>query len=420
MKKKTASLPVFFMIIGLLLSACSGLRPLDDEAPAGEYGPVYTAQEHQMKTFDALWKNIEDSYIYFDTADVNWQALHKQYVDQIESGLSADEFMALLKGLEAELPEGSFIYQSRAERVEADTADASTYDGIGAFVGFQEKLVPHIVILDVIDGSPADAAGLKAHDSIFEIDGNPVLLEEGLSVVNRIRGPAGSSVSLEVQSPGKPQRTVDVERAKLTSTGKLQASNIADTDYAYLLFPPLGYTGLDQDVFTSLQTLSANRELKGLVLDLRIANSSRDWPLDTLFTLFHDGKIGELYNRNEQQPLEVQGQDVVGSQTLPLVILVGKNTNGFSEIFAASLQMYKRATIIGEATPGEVETQSSFYLPDGSRIFIESTSFRLSNGDEIGTNGVTPDIQIEASWDQVLPNDDPVLDKAIEILGDTK
>jgi carboxyl-terminal processing protease len=276
------------------------------------------------------------------------------------------------------------------------------------------------VILAVIDGSPAEAAGLKAHDSIFGIDGNPVLLEEGLDAVNRIRGPAGSSVSLEVQSSGKPQRTVDVERAKLTSTGKLEAYNIVGTDYAYLLFPPLGYTGLDQDVFNSLQKLSADRELKGLVLDLRIANSSRDWPLDALFTMFHNGKIGELYNRSQKQTVEVKGEDVFGSQTVPLVILVGKNTNGFSEIFAASLQMYKRATIVGETTPGDVETQSSFYLPDGSRVFVASTSFRLSNGEEIGNTGVKPDVQIAASWDQVLPSDDPVLDQAIEILGKTK
>ncbi len=298
--------------------------------------------------------------------------------------------------------------------------DTSTYDGIGAFVGFQDKDVPHIVILSVIDGSPAEAAGLKAHDSIFGIDGNPVVLEEGLSAVSRIRGPAGSSVTLDIQSPGKPKRTVDVERAKLTSTGKLESQIIAGTDYGYLLFPPLGYQGLDQDVFNSLQTLATNRKLKGLILDLRVANSSRDWPLEALATIFSNGPIGELYNRNQKQSIEVQGQDVVGSQTMPLVILVGKNTNGFSEIFAASLQLDKRAIVVGEQTPGEVETQSSFYLPDGSRIFVESTSFRLSNGDEIGNIGITPNVQVDASWDEIVPDKDPVIDRAVKILGSQK
>jgi carboxyl-terminal processing protease len=413
-------LPTLFIILGLLLSACSGLIPLQEDAVSGDYGSDSSPQEHQMRTFEVLWKDIQNSYIHFEDADVDWESVHDQYAQKIDSGLTDEEFTALIKDLQDSLPPGTIVYQSRPERLEADLSDATTYDGIGAFVGFQEGETPHIVILAVIAGSPAEQAGLKAHDSVFSIDGDPVLLEEGLSVVNRIRGPAGSSVTLNVQSPGKPPRTVDVERARLTSTGKLESAIVPGTNYGYILFPPIGYTGLDQDVFNSLQSLAGKGTLDGLILDLRIANSSSNWPLDTLFTMFHNGEIGELYNRDKAQSMQVKGQDVVGSQTVPLVILVGKNTNGFAEIFAASLQMYKRAVVVGQQTPGQVETQSAFYLPDGSRVFVESTSFRLSNGDEIGNTGVTPDISVQAGWDEVLPNDDPVLKRAIESLGSPK
>jgi C-terminal processing protease CtpA/Prc len=87
---------------------------------------------------------------------------------------------------------------------------------------------------------------------------------------------------------------------------------------------------------------------------------------------------------------------------------------------AGSLQLSKRAVIIGEPTPGQVETQSSFYLPDGSRVFVETTSFRLSNGAEIGNTGVTPDIKVDASWDQIQPDNDPVLNQAVKVLGNAK
>ncbi len=420
MKRYKVLLPTLFMVFSIMVSACSGLIPLNDEPVAGDFGPNYSLQEHQTRTFDALWKNIQDSYIYYKTSEVDWNALHDKYIDKIKSGLTAEEFNSLLKGLGTALPEGSVTYQSRPERLQLDTAETATYDGIGAFVGFQEQGVPHIVILSVIQGSPAEAAGLKAHDSIFEIDGNPVDLQEGLNAVNRIRGPAGSSVTLDIQSPGEPKRTVDVKRASLASTGKLEASVLTDTDYGYLLFPPIGYQGLDQDVINSLKTLTTNRQLKGLILDLRVANSSQNWPIEALATLFSNGSIGDLYNRTQQQTISVQGQDVVGSQTIPLVILVGKNTNGFSEIFAASMQLKKRAALIGEQTPGKVETQSAFYLPDGSRIFVETTSFRLSNGAEIGTTGVMPDVKVAASWDQVQPDNDPVIEQAVKVLGSTK
>jgi len=80
--------------------------------------------------------------------------------------------------------------------------------------------------------------------------------------------------------------------------------------------------------------------------------------------------------------------------------------------------LHERAIVIGEATPGSIETTTSFYLPDGSQVFIATTSFALPNGEEVGTTGVTPDIPIEAGWDEILPDNDPVLDRAIEYLDE--
>ena len=265
-------------------------------------------------------------------------------------------------------------------------------------------------------GSPAEQAGLKAHDSIFEIDGNPVRLEEGISAVNRVRGPAGSSVTLSVQSPGKAERSVEVKRGTLTSTDQLEANIIPGTNYGYMLFPPVSYTNLSGDVTSSLQTFTTNRKLEGLILDLRIAGSAGGWPLEDLFTMFYNGLIGQFYNRAVKQPAQVTGKDVFSSQTVPLVLLVGKNTSGLPEILAASLQEQKRATVIGEQTPGAVETTSAYYLPDGSQALIETTSFLLSDGTQVGMTGVKPDLAVAAGWDEILPNNDPVLDKAIEYL----
>jgi carboxyl-terminal processing protease len=403
-------------MFSFMVSACSGLVGLEDEPVTGDFGPAYSPQERQARTFEALWTNLQDNYIYFESADVQWDSIHDRYLKRIDSGLTNEEFTALLKELESDLPAGSLTYQSRAERIETDIGDLSTYEGIGAFVGFDEEPEPHIVLLGVIEGSPAEKAGLKAHDSIFAIDGSPVLLEEGLSVVDRIRGPSGSSVKLNVQTPGSPERSVEVKRAKLTSTGKLEAYEIPDTNYAYMLFPPVAYTAMMDDVLANLQTFTTNKTLEGLILDLRVAGSSRDWPFEALYTMFYNGTIGEFYNREGKQLLQVKGQDVFDSQSMPLVILVGQNTQGFPEILAGSLQMHKRATIVGDTTPGLIETTSSYYLPDGSRIFVETTSFVLPNGDEIGTHGVQPDVQVESGWDEILPDTDPVLEAAIETL----
>jgi carboxyl-terminal processing protease len=418
MNTKAKLLPLSILILSLFLSACMGLIPLEEEPVAGEFGPQTSLQEQQTKTFEALWKYLEENYIYFESAEVDWAALHDQYLQRVKSGLTAEEFSALIDDLRAELPEGSLGYQSRAERIEADIADASSYEGIGAFVGFSEEPEPHIILLDVIEGSPAEKAGLKAHDSILEIDGSPILLEEGITAVDRVRGPAGSSVTLSIQSPGEPARSVEVKRGKLNSVGRLEAYNLTGTNYGYLLFPPVGYDTLDEDVVKSMQAFTTNRKLEGLILDLRIASSSRGWPLEAIYTMFNDGPLGEFYDRADKQVVQVEGQDIYGSQEVPLIVLVGQNTSGTPEILAASLQMHKRATVIGENTPGAIEVASSYYLPDGSELFIQTTSFALPNGEEIGTQGVVPDIPVEAGWDEIQPDDDPVLDKAIEYLDE--
>ena len=418
MSKKAVFLPSLLLIISFILSACIGLLPMEEEPVTGDFGPKASLQEQQARTFEALWKHLEDNYIYFKTSDVEWKTLHDKYLKRINAGLTADEFNNLMKDLGTELPAGSLAYETRAERIEADTVDTSSYEGIGAFVGFSKDPEPHIVLLAVMDGSPADQAGLKAHDSILEIDGTPIHLDEGITAVNRVRGPAGSSVTLSIQSPGSTERSIDVKRGKLTSTGKLEATTITGTNYGYLLFPPLGYSTLLDDVTKSLQTFSTNRTLDGVILDLRITGSTRGWPLEDLYNMFYHGALGEFYNRDKKQSVELKGQDVFNSQKVPLVILVGQNTTGFPEILAGSLQMHKRAAVIGETTPGAIETSSSYYLPDGSEAFIETTSFILPNGGEIGTTGVVPNISLKQGWDEVLPNNDPVLDRAVQYLDE--
>jgi carboxyl-terminal processing protease len=370
-------------------------------------------QEHQNIVFEKLWTYIEDSYIYYETSAINWDSLHQDYIDKINNGLSTEEFSSLLNELETDLPANEFVFQSRSERIENEIADTSSYGGIGAFVGFQETAIPHVVILDVMPGSPAEDAGLQAHDSILAIDGEPIGLEEGLNAVNRIRGLAGTSAVLTVQTPGEADRDVKLTRAQLTGIGKLRIAQLQNTDVGYVLFPPAPYTTMTDELLAALSNFSSNQDLKGVILDLRISNAIASWPVDDMLSLFQNGSIGEVYDRSGSQVLQLNGQDMFGSQTVPLVILVGENTRGLPEVFAAAMQSNDRATVIGSSTSGNIETLAGFLLPDGSQVFIASASFRRADGEEIGVNGIRPEVEIEARWDQIIQDQDPVIEAAI-------
>src|SRR5919109_1304881 len=128
MNRKAKFVPTLILVLSFFLSACMGLIPLEDEPVPGKFGPQTSLQEQQTRTFETLWKHLEENYIYYETADVNWDSLRDEYLARVNAGLAAEEFSALIGELQEELPEGSLAYLSRAERIERDTADASSYE----------------------------------------------------------------------------------------------------------------------------------------------------------------------------------------------------------------------------------------------------------------------------------------------------
>jgi C-terminal peptidase prc len=308
----------------------------------------------------------------------------------------------------AELPEGAAAWQTRAERIEAERDSATSIEGIGAFVAFRSDPQPHMVLLAVMPDSPAEAAGLNAHDSIVALDGEPVTLEEGQGAVMRIRGPAGSEVTLTVRSPGRLRRDVVVTRGSIVASDALTGGALAEGTVGYLLFPATSPDDLANDVIAGLRILGEERELEGMVLDLRIASGQDGWPLLEMMTLFADGELGEVYSRERIDPIVVSGRNISDSQSLPLAIIVGPDTSGAPEIFAAALQSIGRARVVGLPTEGRVGVTSEHALPDGSRAFVLSASYRTPDGRDIGQQGVQPDVLVELDWDEVTEQSDPV------------
>jgi carboxyl-terminal processing protease len=240
-----------------------------------------------------------------------------------------------------------------------------------------------------------------------------------LAAVERVRGPAGSEVVLTIRSPGEESRDVTVTRGQLSATDQLETALIPNTRIAHFLFPPTVYESLVADFANAYETFSL-QGLEGLVLDLRIARGQVGWPLEVLLTAFANGELGEFYTRQEVTPVAVEGQDIAGSQSLPLAVLTGPDTSGQPEVFAAMMQSSGRAQIIGLPTTGEIEGFSEFQLLDGSRALLITSSFRTTDDLDVGLTGVAADIPVEADWDAVTPADDPVLEAAVKWLSEQR
>lgn len=417
MSRKKNAMAYGFTALLVIQLACSSLSPIADEPVevTVPLGPQVTETEQQTAVLESMLSQIDANYIYQKNSSVDLNALRTKYQAKIDKGLTSVEFNELMKQFEAEFPTGDIVYATREERIENDTAASLVgYGGIGAFVNFQAEDEPHVVILDIIPGSPAEKAGLKAHDSIYAVNGDPVLLEEGADVVQRIRGEAGTKVVLTVKTPGKSERDVEVTRAQITGTRGVIAEEIPNTDIGYIRFPTVGSATNASEVLDAMETFAKNSNLKGIVLDLRISGGNSNFPLEDMLTLFLNDLSIDVYSLDKTNSFPIEGQDISGSQTIPLTVLIGENTNGTAEIFAAAIQEKGRGIVIGSNSAGGIEALSSFALPNGGQILIASASFRVGENERLGIDGVIPEVRVEAQWDDIIASEDPVIQQAIQ------
>ena len=138
--------------------------------------------------------------------------------------------------------------------------------------------------------------------------------------------------------------------------------------------------------------------------------------MEDVLRRYVDGLVGHFVDRQIEKALVVKAGDINGSTTVPLVVLVGKETVSFGEIFSGILQDLERATLIGETTDGNVETLWGYDFDDGSLAWIAHDTFRPVNNPQSDweKNGIVPDLTVHSDWDLVTFETDPVIIAALE------
>ena len=397
-----------------LATACGRAGPAQIKVtPVPTLDPV----TRHLDVFETAWQTVDSQYVRDDFNGVDWSSLGDEYRGRVSAGLSEAEFAEAMQSLLGNLPDSQATFETRQQRLEEETADRRTYHGIGAFIAFRDEPQPHVVILAVIKDSPAEQAGLQSHDSIYAIDGVPFALEDAAVPAERIRGEPDSTVVLTVQTPGQKRREVTIQREQIQAADVLRGGYLDELEVAYYRVPVAAESSLAQTIAENLLGLGENQPLKGLVIDLRVARSGNgNWPLAQMLTLFGDGEVGEYYTRAGSDILNIAGQDLGGSQTVPLMILVGPDTEGSPEIFAAALQSSGRARLLGLPTPGAVEGYTEVPLPDGSRMFLATSSFRTTDNLDLANTGLVPDVRVPGDWDEITSEEDPALATALGLL----
>ena len=282
--------------------------------------------------------------------------------------------------------------------------------GIGAEMDIKDN---KLLIIAPLADSPAEKAGLKPQDQVLKINDEStenMTLEEAVS---KIRGQAGSKVSLTIIRAGweQPQR-FEITREKIQVKSvkwEMRPDNIA-----YIQINQFGddTTDLMQEVAQEIKAKSP----KAIILDLRnnpggylesaVDTTSLFMPSGVVVKeQYRDGHIDE-----EKTTLEPILKDY------KLIILINQGSASASEIVAGALQDAGRATLVGEKTFGKGSVQDLEEITGGSTLRLTVAKWLTPKGRAIDQVGIEPDIKIDLTEDDQAIGRDPQLDKAIELV----
>ncbi len=407
-------------LAGAVVSSCVFVPPITSRVSAA---PTDT-MERQLRVFHDLWGVVNERYIYSDFNGVDWPAARAKTEARIRAGLTDDEFYALMRELVEGLGDQHSRFLSPDEVAEEEQEYAGTADfvGIGIVTDFNPE-AERFYVLQVLPGSPAEAAGIRPHDHILKANGGPLVNEAGEPDLAPLRGPEGTTVTVTVRTPGQPMRDLVVERRLLSSTEPVEYRLLQEKPrIGYILIPTFFQDGIDAQVRDALRVLMRTggriQRLDGLVIDMRI-NGGGAYPiLVSHLGFFTGGTLGYLVDRQGVRvPIHARAERIGNSQTVPLVILIGPSTQSYAEVFAGSLRHKGRAVLIGQRSGGNVETLNAHFFEDGSMVWLAEETFQLANGVTWEGKGIEPDVMIDRNWDEFTVEDDPAIQAAIESLG---
>jgi carboxyl-terminal processing protease len=351
------------------------------------------------------------------------ERVKRDYVDPIDD---AELLESAIHGMVAELDRHS-AYLDAKEYEEVRITATGNYSGVGLEISASDGA---IVVIAPIDGTPAQRAGLASGDVIIAI--NDVSVEnDGLDeAIDKMRGRAGSPVSLKVHRENYDDPLI----FHLTRQNIQVASvrhQVLPPSYGYLRLSQFNDATVDEaggaiDQMMDEIQASTGTTLTGLVLDLRNnPGGILDAAVGISDMFLNDGVIVTAQGRTPESRFTrvAHRGDVLDGASI--VVLVNGGSASASEIVAGALQDHGRATIIGTTTFGKGLVQTVMPLSKGRAVKLTTSRYYTPSGGSIHETGVSPDITVDGSREHPDQNLSVTVDRegdaqlleALEFLG---
>lgn len=304
-----------------------------------------------------------------------YKELQTNYVDTIDTDKSIRTAIdAMLMNVD---PYTEYI--SEDEQDEFRTISTGEYGGIGSVIMQRDN---NVYISEPQEGSPAQKAGLRPGDLIVAIDGDTVLGWKNDKVSNRLKGQAGTKVSLLIKRPYVADSilNIDITRAKI---------QVNPVPYYGVIRGNIGYIGLTtfnensaNDVKNALIELKKDPRVKSIILDLRNNGGG---------LLESSVKIVGLFVPKNTEVLRTKGKGMFNEKVyrtttkpidseIPIAVLINGATASSAEIVSGALQDLDRAVIVGERSFGKGLVQATRPLPYNGLLKVTTAKYYIPSG----------------------------------------
>lgn len=342
------------------------------------------------------------------------KVLSKRYnrvLKTIMQSNNEDAFQVFMNAFAREIDPHTSYLAPRKKR-DFDSEMSLSFEGIGATLSQQDD---YTVIMSFVTGGPAEKSKLLTiGDRIIGVGQSNSGIEDVIGwrlddIVDKIRGPKGTVVRLEILPAGNNSKAkvIELTRDKIHFEDREAKLNIIDNPRGKVgvIEIPSFYMGLTEKVEGLLS--KANKEnLQGLVIDLRDNGGGSLTEVINLTGLFIDtGPVVQVRD-NLQKVITYNDKNKGIEYTGPLVVMINRYSASASEIFSAAMQDYGRALIVGETTYGKgtVQTSRNISYPVDARLHpswpelggaqYTIQKFYRINGGSTQLKGVEPDIEM--------------------------
>ena len=340
----------------------------------------FTATEYYNSRLDEL-EELETRYSKLKSvADI----VDKYFVGEYEE---ADAIEVALAGYVAGLDDVWSAYYTAEQTASIEEDEANQYVGIGVTYSTAAETLYQITA--VTPGGPADLAGILPGDKLLTAAGVDVnTLETGDDLAALVKGEIGTQVTIVVDRAGEPL-TFNITRDVIYTYSV--TSRMLENNVGYIAIADFD-SNVDDEFREHLTTLQ-EQGAKGFIFDVR--NNPGGYVSvmhEMLDGLLPEGPVITMVDKaGEEMPL-TSDADML---EMPMVVVTNEYSVSAAEFFAAALQEYDMATVVGTKTSGKGYSQQTFKLNDGSSVHISTTRYYTPKGNSLAETGVTPDLVVE-------------------------